>query len=113
MNNTTIAKNFHNYLDAELGFKEKEKELPKAPPIIITEHELGYRFYPHFHPYVGQLVQRLLQGSTSSLQAADTEYVPDGTALPGSIEIALDSNAGLLIPSGSQVVLLGDLEAYL
>src|SRR4051812_32252790 len=40
----------------------------------ITERDLEYRFYSHSHPYVGELIQRLLEGSVKGLQAADTEF---------------------------------------
>ena len=93
MKNTYLAKSFHAYADSELvsgvasffGTKKKRH-------FIIQERELDYRFYSHFHPYVGKLVERLLQKSTSGLQAADTEYVkkadgsfetlPDGKSKP-------------------------------
>ncbi len=55
-----------------------------------TERRLSYRFYPHFHPYVGDLMKRLIEDSIAGLQTADTDYVhkADGSlemlpALPG------------------------------
>ena len=44
-------------------------------PIIerIRERTLSYTFRTHFHPYVGELVNRLVTGSVDGLQAADTE----------------------------------------
>jgi hypothetical protein len=112
--NLTAAKNFHGYLDTELVYKPSRVVVTtETKHFIIQEREVSYRFYPHFHPYVGQLVQRLLQKSTSGLQAADTEYTPDDASLPGSIEIALGSNTGLRFPSGSQIALLADLQATL
>lgn len=93
MKNTYLAKSFHAYENSELVsgvasfFGTK-----KTRHFIIQERELDYRFYSHFHPYVGKLVERLLQKSTSGLQAADTEYVkkadgsfetlPDGKSKP-------------------------------
>ncbi len=41
---------------------------------VVKERELSYQFYAHFHPYVAQLVNRLVQQSVPGLQAADTEY---------------------------------------
>ena len=32
----------------------------------IKEREVGYRFYPHFHPYVGAFAQRLIGKSVRS-----------------------------------------------
>jgi len=37
---------------------------------------LKYRFYTHFHPYVGKLVERLINGSVRGLQDADTASPP-------------------------------------
>lgn len=47
----------------------------------ITERQVSYHFASHFHPYVAQLVNRLIEGSVPGLQAADTDYQrnPDGT----------------------------------
>src|SRR5215211_7339306 len=73
---STVDKRFHGYLDTELVYRPgRVVETKETKHLIIQEREVGYRFYAHFHPYVGQLVQRLLRKSTSGLQAADTEYV--------------------------------------
>lgn len=77
MNNPTptVATRFHGYLDTELVYwPGRVVETKETKHFIIQEREVDYRFYPHFHPYVGQLVQRLLRKSTAGLQAADTEY---------------------------------------
>lgn len=49
----------------------------------IRERTLSYAFRAHFHPYVGQLVHRLVTDSIDGLQGADTEDVtrPDGTVV--------------------------------
>ncbi len=74
-NKTKIAKRFHGYLDTELVYRpDRIIETKEIKHFIIQEREVSYRFYPHFHPYVGQLIQRLLRKSISGLQAADTEY---------------------------------------
>jgi len=41
---------------------------------LVQDRKLSYRFFPHFHPYVGKLIARLLEKSFSGLQSADTEY---------------------------------------
>ena len=41
----------------------------------IQGQKLNYRFSPHFHPYVAELVKRLIEKSVTGLEAADTEYV--------------------------------------
>ncbi len=47
----------------------------------IIERDLEYRFYSHFHPYVDELIQRLLETALRGLQDADTEFRA-GTFLP-------------------------------
>ncbi|MBE0466281.1 MAG: insecticidal toxin protein [Candidatus Desulforudis sp.] len=89
MNYLMETKHFHGLLDNEVvAFKPGlvvETTLTKY--LIIQEREVSYHFYLHQHPYVQQLVQRLLRKGTAELQAADTEYVrkPDGSfeTLPG------------------------------
>ena len=88
MKNTSVAKSFHGYQDAELIYRFGPGGIARPTKhFIIQERELGYRFYSHFHPYVGKLVQRLLQRSTSGLQAADTDYVRKAD---GSVETLPD-----------------------
>ena len=70
---------FHN--GADLGSTAYE---PLDWPIErIRERTLSYAFRAHFHPYVGQLVHRLVTDSIDGLQGADTEDVtrPDGTVV--------------------------------
>jgi hypothetical protein len=73
--------------------------------IIIQEREVSYRFTLHQHPYVQQLTQRLLHGSVSGLQAADTDYAPGAAARPDSVEIELDDSVELTIPGRSRAAL--------
>ena len=83
MTAAAFAKSFHAYADAEpifrVGFSLRDRTTTKY--YVIQERDVSYRMYPHFHPYVGSLVNRLLVKSTAGLQAADTEYVTkaDGT----------------------------------
>lgn len=77
MNNTTMTKaeRFHGHFDAELIYWPGQiVATKKSRHMIIQEREVSYRFYLHQHPFVQQLVQRLLRKGTSGLQAADTEY---------------------------------------
>jgi len=78
---------------------------------IVQERELSYRFYLHQHPYVQQLVQRLLRGATPGLQAADTDYAPDDASLPASVRVALSAGTGINVPVGSRIALLGKVTA--
>ena len=80
---------FHGYLDDELVtfsparvVESKEKKY-----FIIQNREVNFRFFLHQHPYVQNLVRRLLTKSTSGLQAADTEYV---VKEDGSLELLSD-----------------------
>jgi hypothetical protein len=46
------------------------------PYITIRNRSLTYQFFPHFHPYVAQLIQRLNDGGFPELQESDTLYLP-------------------------------------
>jgi Tc toxin complex TcA C-terminal TcB-binding domain len=46
------------------------------PYITIRNRSLTYQFFPHFHPYVAQLIQRLNDGGFPELQQSDTLYLP-------------------------------------
>ena len=69
------TRTFHGHLDTDLVFQPgRVVETKETKYFVIQERELSYRFYLHQHPYVQQLVQRLLRKGTNGLQAADTEY---------------------------------------
>jgi hypothetical protein len=88
---------FHQTLDQEeVLFKPSRPPIlvdddivvigPQKPKVInkhfvIKERKISYDVRLHVHPYVPQLVRRLLRGEVRDLQAADTEYVrnADGT----------------------------------
>ena len=78
--NMAIAKEFHSYADAELVHVYPKRfgagviTTKETKHIIIQEREVGYRFYPHAHSFVLQLIRRLISQSVSGLQAADTDY---------------------------------------
>ncbi|SEJ19928.1 hypothetical protein SAMN04244579_03464 [Azotobacter beijerinckii] len=106
MNDRLIAKakTFHGYLDTDIVFHPRRVvESQETKYFVIQERELSYRFYLHQHPYVQQLVQRLLRKGTKGLQAADTEYVGGDTSMPGSIEIVISKNANLTIPKRARI----------
>jgi hypothetical protein len=101
-----IAERFHEYSDDELAYRpHRVIETKEIKHYIIQEREVSYYFYPHFHPYVGQLVQRLLLKSTSGLQAADTEY---NTRIQLSNATAANDSEGkgVQLASGETVYLL-------
>lgn len=49
---------------------------PEPPPQKALIRLLQYRFHTHFHPYVDELVDRLVAGSVRGLQDADTAEPP-------------------------------------
>ncbi|MCI0721216.1 MAG: insecticidal toxin protein [Acidobacteria bacterium] len=86
--NYELSPKFHGYYDAKAG-----TALAYKPDVvwltttvrkhtIIQDRKLSYRFYPHFHPYVAELVRRLIEKSVPGLQAADTEYRKDAQGRP-------------------------------
>jgi len=106
------ADRFHGYLDSELGgHTSAAGTTQQTKHLIVQERDVAYRFHLHQHPYVRQLMQRLVQKGTSGLQAADTEYASGGASLPGSLEIALAMNIALTVPAGSRIALLGTVQA--
>jgi receptor-binding and translocation channel-forming TcA subunit of Tc toxin len=48
----------------------------QRPPTIKKVRLLKYRFHTHYHPYVTELVNRLIAGSVRGLQDADTASPP-------------------------------------
>lgn len=105
MNHQSSTKRFHGD-ENRIIRGQASNILTKTKREIVRERELNYRFYLHQHPYIQQLMQRLLTQGTAGLQAADTEYETDGTSLPGSIRIEVDSGASLMIPANSRITLL-------
>jgi hypothetical protein len=80
---------FHGYYDTTSkayypGLKVDESPDGKQRHYIVQERSLKYDFFLHQHPYVTELVRRLLEDSVDGLQAADTDYVPGQTLPDGS-----------------------------
>ncbi len=106
---------FHSYYDAAVrpyqAYKSGEgwTATTAQKEITIQDRKLSYRFYPHYHPYVAELVRRLIEGSVPGLQAADTEYVEnaDGTlkTLPGSMRAALSGSTTAKLRDGTEIKL--------
>jgi hypothetical protein len=76
---------FHGYLDDEPrsfpGVVILDRSILQALDLTF-ERTLSMRFEPHAHPYVQQLVARLVRGSIPRLQGADTEYQGGGPGGP-------------------------------
>ena len=60
-----VGKSFHDYIEANTHISKHT---------TTQTGKFSYRFYPHFHPYVVELIKRLIEKSVGGLQAADTEY---------------------------------------
>ena len=106
------ADRFHGYTDTELYYPaERVVETRETKYFIIQEREVSYRFYLHQHPYVQQLVQRLLRKSTAGLQAADTEYAPGELSLSFGVDFELETGVDSPIPAGSRIGLLDKITA--
>lgn len=115
MNNTSYMNHanyfFHGCRDREITRATSEVSSAIAQhagkTVIVKEREVSYRFYPYFHPYVQKLMQKLLRYGIKGLQAADTEYAGNNTAIPGSIEIFLSKGTdGISIHARSNIALL-------
>lgn len=113
--NPVASKPFHGDDESDLIFYGAANVAKKRDTIhrVILERDVGYRFYSHFHPYVGRLTQRLLRESVRGLQAVDTDNVANGQTLPDSVEVTLARNTNQSIPTGSPIVLLADVQATL
>lgn len=117
----TPSTKFHGYLDAKVRTYQVYKPehgwttTTVEKHITIQERTLSYRFYPHFHPYVGELVKRLIEGSIHGLQAVDTQYKKndDGTlvtlgtlaTLPDGTRVTLLDGTQITLPNGAQAPL--------
>jgi hypothetical protein len=72
---------FHAYFDASV--RAFQVHHPDRGWIVHTgskhtkteDRKLEYQLFLHEHPYVSDLVDKLVQGSVDGLEAADTEYV--------------------------------------
>lgn len=72
---TTMTPSYHTGWLADRALVVAQ---PEQPPALILKkiRLLKYRFHPHFHPYVTELVNRLIDGSVRGLQDADTASPP-------------------------------------
>ena len=84
--------------------------------VTLRNRNLTYQFFPHFHPYVPALVQRLNDGGFPALQDSDTLYLPQPnppsgqplqplTAIPDSTRATLVANVTATRPSGASIAL--------
>jgi hypothetical protein len=83
--------------------------------ITLRDRSLTYQFFPHFHPYVHHLTQRLNEGGIGALQDSDTWYEPQPnpsnghllplTVLPNSTRAILSAAVTGTRPDGTNVSL--------
>src|SRR5262249_33699045 len=110
MNAVMAKSSFHAYIDDRASYRSA---LPDwwEPRIVrkhtvIQDRKLNYRFYEHFHPYVRELIQRLIEQSVRGFQAIDTEYQEnaDGSfkSLPDSLVAVLMNDTQATLPDGTQ-----------
>jgi hypothetical protein len=71
--------NFQTYSDslAQSGYRQSAAIaaiINSYKTVEVETRNLTYQFSPHFHPYVTDLIDRLIEKSIPGLQAADTEY---------------------------------------
>lgn len=92
---------FHGYYDAVvLPYQQDISSYRRGrTATTIQERELSYQFSAHFHPYVTELIQRLIKKSVGGLLAADTEY---------STPVKLSAPALVKYPNGSTATLATD-----
>jgi hypothetical protein len=107
MNSMLVKANkFHGRLDTDIALYHPGRfvEAKETKYFIVQERTLRYRFFLHQHPYVQQLMQRLLRKGTPGLQAADTEY---------NTRIRLANAASAKDASGRSVTLAAGEVVYL
>ncbi len=124
----TYETQFHSYDDTEVSFhqvyrSDLGKKILVSKYVTIQGRKLSYQFYLHSHPYVAELVKRLIEKSVPGLQAADTEYstlvilpnqapvtLLDGTPLTRSHDemIALPDGTVIKLPDGTLITLPDD-----
>ncbi|MFC7548744.1 hypothetical protein [Plantactinospora sp. GCM10030261] len=73
---STLAPSYHATWLAERGPQVVAQPEQPAVPTVKKVRLLKYRFHNHTHPYVTELVNRLITGSVRGLQDADTATPP-------------------------------------
>src|ERR1051326_1728770 len=115
-----MIQSFHNSIDQARAYQMYTIGniwLPYFPYITVRERNLTYQFFPHFHPYVPALVQRLNDGGLPELQDSDTLYLPQPnpqsgqplqplTVLPDSTRATLAADVTATRPGSSSSVAL-------
>src|SRR5215468_731018 len=103
---------FHNLVDANTRAYQianvQYQWNPGQGYITTRNRSLTYQFFPHFHPYVPQLIGRLNDGGVAELQDSDTLYLPQPnpptalkplTVIPNSTRATLTANVAAVRPA--------------
>ncbi|OLR93853.1 Tc toxin subunit A-related protein [Actinokineospora bangkokensis] len=96
---------FHTHAYREFLPRVGYRETKETKHFVVQERDLSYRVRPHFHPYAGELTQRLITGGVRALQDADTDHAPGGAVLPFSTEVAAATGTRLDLAAGVTVLL--------
>ena len=104
---------FHAIADEQIRpyqVNQAGKWVTKTLYTTTLDRSVTYRFFPHFHPYVPALIQRLNDGGFAELQDTDTLYLPQPnpsglTVIPGSTQAILSANVTGKRPDGTSVAL--------
>jgi hypothetical protein len=111
---------FHNLYDSNVRsyqtFTSGGVWSPIQRYITLRDRSLTYQFFPHFHPYVNALMQRLNDGGFSELQDSDTLYLPQPNppagqplqplaVIPNSTRAMLSANVIGANPDGTSISL--------
>ena len=97
------TKSFHNSVDSARADKAYNgASWTYINPYITTKNRrLKYQFFPHFHPYVPDLIERLNEGGFASLQESDTLYLPQPNPPSGQplqpLAVIPDSTRAILV----------------
>jgi hypothetical protein len=114
-----VNKSFHNTADTARGYQIYTGNNWKTYPLYVTlrNRSLTYQFFPHFHPYVPALIDRLNDSGFLGLQDSDTLYLPQPnppagqplqplTPIPSSTRATLLTNVTGHRPNGGAAVAL-------
>ena len=101
-----LTQSFHNSVDNARAYQAYNGASWNyiVPYITITNRSLTYQFFPHFHPYVPSLIQRLNDGGLPELQDSDTLYVQPLTVIPDSSRASLLQDVTASLPNSSTTI---------
>jgi hypothetical protein len=78
----TLTHRFHGSLDDRIQSVIRAIEAKEAKEFTVLERDVRYNLHLHQHPYVQELMGRLLRTGIAGLQESDTEYVRQADGSP-------------------------------